>query len=259
MWRVHHSGRSSAAKRSPSTSSRLGKDSSFSLWPTGRMREGSAIPRRSDSHTTSGCLVLVFGRRSVSSWTGGSSRSSSRVALVGRLDIGSPCRRTYGQLCNPYLASVMGNYRARNGVIATGNCVATKVVTTLVGRSAGLGVRALARPGSAGSERSSRSSSLMKIIIMWIGRLAGRCPSGEEAQGDVTLGTRQSSCKLRSRRGRGLAASRRRWLGMTRWEHGWVRHPAGRSWDAFEVAGTQRNHRAHAAVLVSRGGPPCEW
>ncbi len=189
MWRAHRSVRYSAAKQSLSTSSHLGRDLSFSLWPTGRTREASATPRRSDSRTTSACLVLVFGRPSASSLTRASSRSWNRVVLVDRLDTASRCRHIYGQLCNPYLAAVMGNYCAVTGVIATGNSVATKVVTTLVGRSAGLGVRALARPrlGRAGARlRNSRSSEGKSS---WSGGSAARrSPPGGGREGGTSCG-----------------------------------------------------------------------
>lgn len=83
--------------------------------------------------------------------------------------------------------------------------------------------------------RCSRVSSMGESCIDTIGQLAARCPSGEEAQGEVTLGV-----------GHGLARSRSRWLMMTRWQDARSRHPGGGSVDADNVAASQPEHKTRA-------------
>lgn len=109
----------------------------------------------------------------------------------------------------------MGNYPARNSMFAMGNSVATKVEATHGDCSAEL--------------QSSRS------CIAIIGQLAARCPSGEEAQGEVTSGV-----------GHGLARSRSRWLVRARWQDAQSRRPAYGRLDADNVAATQPNRKTRA-------------
>jgi hypothetical protein len=100
-----------------------------------------------------------------------------------------------------------------------GNPVTSKVVTTLDGRS---------------SELQSRHR-----CIDTIGRLAARCPCGEQARGEVASGARQQiPAHLANQRGRVYCR-----LMMERWQDAHSRLPADGSLDGREVAGTQPDHK----------------
>lgn len=188
MWPARLSARSSAAERSRGTTSRQGRASCCSRSRIVPTRLASRSRLRRLWRLILACLDSAFVSRSRCSSISDSSRSSSLEVRGDRLDIGSRSRRTYGQLCNPYLGRLTGNYRACNRIAATGNPVATKVVTTHVLRSA-VAVRAL--PGARRSLRSLCVIRMSSLTSSSIGRLAGRCPSGEEAQSDEALGARQ--------------------------------------------------------------------
>lgn len=194
MWRGHQSGRSSAAGYS--ASSAPAPRSCLLRLLTMRMAGTKRGLLKRPSLKKQACLRSVSARRSEHSSTSGSSRSSTPVGRDDQHAIGSPSGTTYAQRCNAYLGRVMGNQSARMRVIRNRNDVTSKVVTTHVGRSTGLRMRALARPGSAGRRSSSRTN-LLAFHLMVIGRLAGRCPCGEQAQGDVAHEVRQSAHQVR--------------------------------------------------------------
>lgn len=189
VWPARLSDRSSAAARSRSTTSRQGRASCCSRSRIAPTPPANRSLLKRPSLWISACLDWAFGSRSRCSSRSDSSRSSSPEARGDQPAIGSRFRRTYGQLCNPYLGRLTGNYRARNRRAATGNPVATKVVTAHGPRSTA-SWRAL--PGATRSLRSLMcSKGPSSALIDTIGRLAGRCPSGEEAQRDVGLEKRQ--------------------------------------------------------------------
>lgn len=131
------------------------------------------------------CSDRVSGRRSPHSSTVASSRSWTLAVRRNQPGIGSRPRSAYGPLGSPYGGDGYGplgmQYRPDRHGLPSGH----EVRTTHVGRSAAPW-RAL--PGATRSLVCSRMDSRSTSTI---GRLAGRCPSGEEAQREVTLGTRQ--------------------------------------------------------------------
>lgn len=151
VWRVRQSDNCYAAELSLHTSSQGRRVSSCSRSRTEPMQQMSPIPPRRRSRSIRASRASAFVRQSPRSSRKNSSRSLSLAGLAGRLVTESLSRPTYGQLGNPYLGAVMGNYCARNGCAVMGNSVATKVITPHVSRSA-VAVRAL--PSARRSLRS---------------------------------------------------------------------------------------------------------
>lgn len=190
VWHEHLSARSCEAGHSPTTSSHQARRLCCSLSLTVPMPPVNAFHPRSDSPKIWECLGWGCVKQLPHSLRRTQSRLWRKAGRGNRPDTGSHCRPIYGQLCNPYLGTVMGNYCARIGSVVMGNSVATKVITTYVSRSTGLSYLDVARPTHR-PKRPHPSSLLTKTPIHTIGRLAARCPSGEEAQRDLTLRARK--------------------------------------------------------------------
>lgn len=242
MWLARPSDKSCAAAPSRSTDFAPGRASCSSCSPTTRMSTTKPGLRKRRSPVRPACQSQGYGRRSDLSSRRASSRSSIRADHVEVLDIGSRFGRTYGQLGDPYLARVMGNSRVRNSLIAMGNPVTSKVVTTHVRRSA-VAMRAL-----PGARRSLRS--LIGILIAERGIHGGgrrlRWSLPPEGDGRGERAEMVESRIVTVQRAHDCAASRRRWLRMTSGQDGRFRHPADRTVDALEVAVSQPDHATRA-------------
>jgi len=218
MWRAcQPTGCSEArcSRISPPHPGRVSYCCASAVTPTPQESPGRA---RTRSPQRRACSAPASARRSRRSSIRASS-SSSLPAVKGaatRPDISSSLRASYGPLGSPYFGSSYGPLGMRFGGFGYGPLGSHEVDSSH-------------REGSAELQGSQR-------CIAIIGQLAARCPSGEEAQGEVTSGV-----------GHGLARSRSRWLVKVRWQDARSRRPACGSIDADDVAGTQRNHRADAA------------
>ncbi len=237
MWPAHPSDRSYEAERSLGTNSLPVKHWCSSRSPIALMPRASAGRRRSVLLRISGCPDWACESRSACSSRSASSRSSTRAARAGLLDIGSLSRPTYGQLCNPYLRTVTGNYRARRAVSVMGNCVATKVVTTRVTRST-VALRAL--PGALRSLRSLCSILIAPGGIHGGGhRLRWSFPPAGGGGGRDPEAV--ASYRLTTQRARDSR------LMMDRCQHGRFRRPADGPAGALVVAAAQPSHTTRAS------------
>lgn len=145
---------------------------------------------RSSSHVRRGCSDPGCAKRSPLSSIRASSSSSPRAVQGGatRRATWSSADRRYGPLGSPYRRSTYGPLGMPFAEMPYGPLGGQEVIHTHVRRSA-VAVRAL--PGARRSLRSLCAIRIISEASSVIGRLAGRCPSGEEAQGDVALGARQ--------------------------------------------------------------------
>lgn len=188
MWFVPQFGGCSVVAGSPASASRRASRSFSLSSSTTPMPRGSASPRNRRSQRSQGWNGLASAKPSPLSSTPASSRSSSPAGPASRPGIGSRRRSGYGPLGSPYGGRGYGPlgmpYRPNRYGPPSGH----EVISTHVRGSAGLWRRLPAPTRSLRSLVCSEGPSMM--LIDTIGRLAGRCPSGEEAQPDVTLGAR---------------------------------------------------------------------
>lgn len=196
MWLAPQHGIFSAAGCSPISNSPRARAWCCSRSQTMRTRTGSRIHHRRRSHSKPGCSDLASGRRSRCFTTARSSRSSRRVALGSQPDIGSRSTASYGLRGGLYLGVSYGLLGMQYRPDRYGPPRSHEVDISHVGCS---------------SELQSSHTCITRS-----GQLAARCPSGEEAQGEVTSGV-----------GHGLARSRSRWL-MRGESSGCARDRAGR-------------------------------
>ncbi len=159
-------------------------------WPSSSAQTGTASPGRRNTRSP---LISASRARRCNSRSrvlsrSAQSSSTSRGARGGRLATGSPTSLNWTDARASWRRSTSPIHGASWGS-ATSPTVGHEVRTSHVRRSA-VAMRAL--PGARRSLRSlcvftehpiNRSST--------IGRLAGRCPCGEQAQHAVTMGTRQ--------------------------------------------------------------------
>lgn len=189
MWSVPQYGGCSAAAGSPDSGSRPASRSFSSYSSTTPTQRASASPRNRRSQKNQAWNGQAFAKPSPLSSTAASSRSSSQVDLASRPGIGSRQRSGYGPLGSPYGGRGYGPlgmpYRPNRYGPPSGH----EVISTHVRGSAGQWRRLPAPTRSLRSLVCSKGPSMMLIVA--IGRLAGRCPSGEEAQPDVTLEARR--------------------------------------------------------------------
>lgn len=188
VWHAPPPVSSSEATRSRRSTSRSGPGSSWwrSLTMPTPTASASLLRRRSPMRPA--CSALRSGRPSPRSRRRGSSRCSTLAGRGSRLDICCFSASRYGLLGSPYDAAAYGLPGMQYGQSAYGLPGSHEGRTTHVRRSAAPW-RAL--PGATRSLRSLVCSRMDSITSSRIGRLAGRCPSGEEAQGELALGARQ--------------------------------------------------------------------
>lgn len=206
MWRESlHAGCS--VRASGSTASPRPKRSSCSPCSTTSAKTGSRGVRNGTSRRTSGSLVSGSVRRSFGSWLAGCSSRTKRVDLGVRLGSGSATREWLN------LSSQLTGWSRRTCQVSPASrMLLTCRPTWPEGKETHV-----RRSSELQSSRTSSSS---------IGQLAARCPSGEEAQGEVTLGARQHASSRVCRCSWSYALPRA--LADDGEWSGWIRDRAGR-------------------------------
>lgn len=188
MWPESRSVGFCVAGGSPLSDSRPARPSSSSSSSTMPTQRVSPSQRSRRSPKSRACSDRVSGRRSPHSSTVASSRLWTRAVQRSQPGIGSRPRSVYGPLGSPYDGDRYGplgmQYRPDRHGLPSGH----EVRTTHVDRSA---VPWRALPGATRSLRSLVCSRMDSRITSTIGRLAGRCPCGEQAQREVTLAARK--------------------------------------------------------------------
>lgn len=202
MWRAsRHAGCS--AKASERTTSPRRKRSSCSLCSTTSARTGSRGARNGTWRGISASPASGSGKRNFVSWHAGCSSSTKRVGLGARRGSGSGTFERWN------LSSHLTGWSRRTCQVSPASrmlstCRPTwpEGKDTYVGRSAHVHRFRLARPAHR-PERAFPSSRSIIVPSSRIGPLAARCPCGEQAQGDLTLGARQQiPAHLTTQRGR---------------------------------------------------------
>lgn len=189
MWLAsQHDGSSAVASSNSDCPRTKGSSSSrSSTEPTATASRGrhSFASRQTSASPDRRCR-----RRSDGFSTSARSSSTNRAVRAGRLGI--ECARRVPRNLPDYRAGWWLSTCPTHGAgwwLVTCPPDGPEVIHTHVGRSA-VAVRAL--PGARRSLRSLCAIRIIHAAPSRIGRLAGRCPSGEEAQGDVALGDRQT-------------------------------------------------------------------
>ena len=216
MWLASRPTGCSAAESSRAFRRRPARASSSSVCRVTRTARTLRGPGAVSSLQRPACSDRASTRRSRHSSRKGSFRCSLQGAKAAgtRRSIWSDQTANYGLPSRPYLRRCYGSLRMPNTGHGYGLPSEPEVEISHVRGSSELQSRRV---------HPSRS-----------GRLAGRCPSGEEAQSDLTSGARQQPA------GADPAWPRLLRLMTSRWQDALSRQSADGTVEALEVAGTRR-------------------
>lgn len=186
----------SAARCSATYPPRPGRAWSCCAYEATQTLRASAGQAKTRSRPRLVCSALASAKHSPRSWKWASfSSSHPEVRAAGiRRDIWSSFARTYWPLGSPYFRGGYGPLGMQYLSSGYGPLGGHEVITTHVPRSTGLSSLDVVRPTHRPT-RPHPSLVAKKNLGHAIGQLAARCPSGEEAQRDLTLRARKRATR----------------------------------------------------------------